>query len=70
MSTVNWKEKTMAPLGTDEIAPVQAHTEDDLSKGECSDQDFEVFKSTEDGVNYRVLNWQWASIIFLKREFL
>ncbi|PKY05992.1 transmembrane amino acid transporter [Aspergillus campestris IBT 28561] len=42
---------------------------DDLLKGEDNDQRFEVFQSTGDGVDFRVLSWQWASIIFLKLTF-
>lgn len=61
-------EASASPGTADEIAQGQVEMEDKSSDGKDSDQAFEVFGSSENGVNFRVLNWQWASIIFLKRE--
>lgn len=50
----------------DDIVAGHIHIGDELLKGEDNDQGFEVFQNTGDGVDFRVLSWQWASIIFLK----
>jgi hypothetical protein len=36
---------------------------------ESIDQDFEVFKETKDGVNFRTVGWPRAAVIFLKVQF-
>lgn len=45
--------------------------EDDPEKViEGSVEDFEVFKQTTDGVNFRTVGWPRASVIFLKVSIL
>lgn len=38
-------------------------------KGQISDDEFEVFKKTGHGVDFRTVTWQKASIVFLKVLF-
>lgn len=61
-------EACASPGTADEIAQEQVEMGDKPSDGKDCDEAFEVFGNSENGVNFRVLNWQWASIIFLKRE--
>ena len=48
--------------------PEQAGGNSSLKEG-SGDEDFEIFRSTADGVNFRTLGWMWASVIFLKSAF-
>lgn len=55
-----------------DIGPAETpgQTGGDWSLKEASgDEDFEIFRSTADGVNFRTLSWMWASVIFLKSAF-
>lgn len=56
------------PRSSDSIAPAQSDVgELSSTKSQDPEKGFEVFRETEDGVNFRTLGWPWASIIFLKR---
>lgn len=45
---------------------VKQHGEDPEKVIEGTLEDFEVFKQTTDGVNFRTVGWPRASVIFLK----
>jgi hypothetical protein len=41
-----------------------------VSHTKLPDDDYEVFKSTTDGVQFRLVGWVRASVIFLKCKYL
>jgi|TARA_R110002003_G_scaffold140_1_gene12751 hypothetical protein len=51
-----------------EIQPVTLSPQRSIQAGEVkvADDDFEVFKTTTDGVQFRLVGWIRASVIFLK----
>ena len=58
---------------TDEIHPTttgsmhkQGEVEDVMFNAKTNDDDFEVFKKGVDGVEFRLVGWKRASVIFLK----
>jgi hypothetical protein len=53
-----------------EIEPVSLSPQRSIQAGEVkvADDDFEVFKQTTDGVQFRLVGWIKASVIFLKSE--
>lgn len=42
---------------------------DEPLKQKHDDASFEVFQETTEGVNFRTVSWQWATVLFLKRMF-
>jgi hypothetical protein len=55
-----------------EIEPALISPQHSNQVGEvtAADDDFEVFKQTTDGVQFRLVGWIKASVIFLKSEYL
>lgn len=53
-----------------EIEPVSLSPQRSFQAGEVkvADDDFEVFKKITDGVQFRLVGWIKASVIFLKSE--
>ena len=48
----------------------QGEVEDQMFDPKASEDDFEVFKKTSDGVDFRLVGWPKASVIFLKGELV
>jgi hypothetical protein len=55
-----------------EIQPVSLSPVRSIEAGDVkvTDDEFEVFKATTDGVQFRLVGWIKASVIFLKSEYL
>lgn len=54
----------------DSISPTRSIAAGDVLPVKGSDDDFEVFKLGTDGVQFRLVGWVRASVIFLKSEFI
>lgn len=65
------KKREEAAQGSFDIAPADDSLvdENDPVKPENEDSRYEVFQDTENGVRFRTVNWQWTTIIFLKRKW-
>ncbi|KAK9414086.1 putative Amino acid transporter transmembrane domain-containing protein [Seiridium unicorne] len=65
------EKKTPASVGQDAIQPAGAWSSNDVVEGELEkiSESKEVFKQTEDGVDFRTVSWQRATVIFLKINF-
>lgn len=50
-------------------SPPQSIRAGDVEHIKAEDDDFEVFKRTTDGVQFRLVGWVRASVIFLKSKF-
>jgi hypothetical protein len=50
------------------ISPTRSIAAGEVSPVKGSDDDFEVFKLGTDGVQFRLVGWVRASVIFLKSE--
>jgi hypothetical protein len=60
------------PFDKKEIQPVSLSPVRSIEAGDVkvTDDEFEVFKATTDGVQFRLVGWIKASVIFLKSEYL
>ncbi|KAH6654527.1 transmembrane amino acid transporter protein-domain-containing protein [Truncatella angustata] len=65
------EKKTPVSVGEDTIQPSGAWSSNDILEGELKKggEANEVFKQTEDGVNFRTVSWQRATVIFFKINF-
>jgi hypothetical protein len=48
------------------VSPPRSIHAGEVEYAKASDDDFEVFKTTTDGVQFRLVGWIKASVIFLK----
>ncbi|KAI1854968.1 hypothetical protein JX266_001086 [Neoarthrinium moseri] len=62
-------EKSTAAYGHDTIDPARASSPSINAPSEKVAETREVFKTTEDGVDFRTVSWQLATVIFLKINF-
>ncbi|KAF2029487.1 hypothetical protein EK21DRAFT_101107 [Setomelanomma holmii] len=53
----------------DTISPQRSIQAGEVEHAKVADDDFEVFKTTTDGVQFRLVGWIKASVIFLKSNF-
>lgn len=61
-------EKTAGAEAQDSIEPQMMNSNTPSEKGDMYET-HEVFKDSADGVNFRTVSWQRATIIFLKIQF-
>jgi hypothetical protein len=64
-------EKKVSSIGQDAIQPAEGWSSNDVVEGELekSPEVRGVFKPTEDGVDFRTVSWQRATVIMLKINF-
>ncbi|KAF3016460.1 hypothetical protein E8E14_008074 [Neopestalotiopsis sp. 37M] len=64
-------EKKVSSIGQDAIQPAEGWSSNDVVEGEMekSPEAQGVFKPTEDGVDFRTVSWQRATVIMLKINF-
>lgn len=56
-------------LDIQSVSPQRSIRAGEVDYAKASDDDFEVFKTTTDGVQFRLVGWIKASVIFLKSAY-
>lgn len=69
IQTISSSQGAPSPLGTDKVAPDACQHSEARTKDTENAESHEIFQVGVDGVEFRTVSWQRATVVFLKINF-